>query len=306
MAAPRGRRAAPIKTSENLMAASTQRSSSDTADPSTQRRLEQLSVELISQSRHQARTEFDPAELDELVQSIKEQGLLQPITVRELAPDAYELVAGERRLRATVLAGLSVIDAIVIPFTDSDAVTNELNHSLLGLIENVQRSNLNAVDEARAYQRLINEFNLTQGEAAKAVGKSRSTVTNLMRLLDLQPPVLLMLERGDLTPGHARALLSIDDRDFQVSAAKTVVERQLSVRQVEALVAEYKKRLENLTFIPESVRPEAEMMMERDLQTALGLNVNCTFNDKGKGRVVIQLNSQADYDALLKKLKLAE
>ena len=260
----------------------------------------ELPVDLIDASRYQARSHFDQTELEELATSIRTQGLLQPVTVREIVGSSgsrYELIAGERRLRASILANENTIPALVRETTD-------LEMSTLGLIENIQRSALNVVEEARALQRLQSEFNLTQAEVAESTGKSRPAIANAIRLLSLDPTVLDLLERGDISAGHARALLGIEDSSEQLAIAKTIVERQLNVRQVEALVAEHKRRLALTNAEPErSQRSDNEVKLESGLSEFLGLDVLCKINSKGKGRVVIQFDDEAELEELLKQLQ---
>ena len=259
-----------------------------------------LPVDLIDASRYQARSHFDQTELEELAASIRAQGLLQPVTVREIVGSGgsrYELIAGERRLRATILADKGTIPALIRDTTD-------LEMSTLGLIENIQRSALSVVDEARALQRLQTEFNLTQAEVAESTGKSRPAIANAIRLLSLEPAVLELLEHGDISAGHARALLGIDDPSEQLAIAKTIVERQLNVRQVEALVAEFKRR--QATAAAQADKPQRsdkEVKLETGLSEFLGLDVLCKINSKGKGRVVIQFDDDAELEELLKQLQ---
>jgi len=262
--------------------------------------LTELPVDLIDASRYQARSHFDQTELEELAASIRAQGLLQPVTVREIVGSGgsrYELIAGERRLRAAILAEKSTIPALIRETTD-------LEMSTLGLIENIQRSALGVVDEARALQRLQSEFNLTQAEVAESTGKSRPAIANAIRLLSLDPTVLNLLERGDISAGHARALLGVEDSTQQLAIAKSVVEQQLNVRQVEALVAEHKRRRAKPDAEPETAqRSDHEVKLESGLSEFLGLDVLCKINSKGKGRVVIQFDDEAELAELLKQLQ---
>ncbi|MGB1141627.1 MAG: ParB/RepB/Spo0J family partition protein, partial [Halioglobus sp.] len=190
--------------------------------------LKELPVDLVQRGKYQPRKDIEPESLQELADSIKAQGVMQPIVVRPVSDRKYEIIAGERRWRATQLAGLDVIPAVVRDVSDEAAIA-------MALIENIQREDLNPIEEAVALQRLQQEFDLTQQEVAEAVGKSRSTVANLLRLMSLQEDVRRLVEHGDLEMGHARALLALDGPD-QSQAARQVVGKGLSVRQTEALV----------------------------------------------------------------------
>jgi len=190
--------------------------------------LKQLPVEFLQRGKYQPRRDMDPDALEELAESIRQQGIMQPIIVRTVEEGRYEIIAGERRWRAAQLANLDRVPAIIREVEDDAAVA-------MALIENIQRENLNSMEEAIALQRLQEEFELTQSEVAEAVGKSRSTVTNLLRLINLTEEVKLMLEHGDLEMGHGRAMLSLDP-EVQVQVARQVETKSLSVRQTEALV----------------------------------------------------------------------
>jgi ParB family chromosome partitioning protein len=189
--------------------------------------LQRLRIQDIQPNRFQPRKTFTPVELAELESSLKASGLLQPITVRARSGGGYELVAGERRLRAATNLGWAEIPALIRDFDDQAMLT-------LALVENLQRANLNPLEEAEGYQRLIDEFGLTQQQVADAVGKDRTTITNLLRVLSLPPAILRMVEQGQLTTGHARALLVLKDARRQVELANEIVARGLSVREVEA------------------------------------------------------------------------
>src|SRR5690606_36029186 len=187
-----------------------------------------IPVDLIQRGRYQPRRDMDPAALQELADSIRQQGVMQPVVVRPIAEGRYELIAGERRWRATQIAELDRIPAIIREVPDDAAIA-------MALIENIQRENLNPVEEAFALQRLQDEFGLTQAQVAEAVGKSRTTITNLLRLLGLTEDVRVMLEHGDLEMGHGRAMLTLF-LEQQMQVARMVVAKSLSVRQTEALV----------------------------------------------------------------------
>jgi len=190
--------------------------------------LRHIPIDLIQRGKYQPRMDMHEDALTELAASIKQQGVMQPIVIRPISADRYEIIAGERRWRATQLAGLDSIPAIIKPVSDDAAIA-------MSLIENIQRENLNPIEEAVALKRLQDEFELTQQQVADAVGKSRATVTNLMRLINLSLDARVMLERGDIEMGHARALLALP-QEQQTHAARNVVGGGLSVRQTEALV----------------------------------------------------------------------
>ena len=190
--------------------------------------LREVPIELIQRGRYQPRRDMDPAALQELADSIRQQGVMQPVVVRPISEGRYELIAGERRWRATQMAELDRIPAIIRDVPDEAAIA-------MALIENIQRENLNPIEEAFALQRLQDEFGLTQAQVAEAVGKSRTTITNLLRLSGLSEDVRIMLEHGDLEMGHGRAMLTLPP-ELQMQVAKQVVAKSLSVRQTEALV----------------------------------------------------------------------
>jgi ParB family chromosome partitioning protein len=250
-------------------------------------------VDLIQRGKYQPRKDMEPESLQELADSIRAQGVMQPIVVRPVADSRYEIIAGERRWRATQLAGLDVIPALIRNVPDEAAIA-------MSLIENIQREDLNPIEEAVALQRLQQEFELTQQEVATAVGKSRSTVTNLLRLMTLQEDVRRMLEHGDLEMGHARALLGLDATD-QSQAARTVVSRGLSVRQAEALV----RRLlaaHDQPMEPPQLDPNIRQLQD-DLSQRLGARVVITDNGKGKGKLVLSYNSLDELDGILSHIK---
>ena len=254
--------------------------------------LKNIPVDLIQRGKYQPRTDMHEEALEELAASIEAQGVMQPIVVRPISSDKYEIIAGERRWRATQIAGLDVIPAIVKPVGDEAAIA-------MALIENIQRENLNPIEEAMALKRLQDEFELTQQEVADAVGKSRATVTNLMRLIGLSIDVRRMLEHGDLEMGHARALLSLPDIQ-QSEAARSVVGKGLSVRQTESLV----RRLiadagsNNSTSTSKMVDPDIKNL-EENLAEKLGTKVMIQHTAKGQGKLVVKYNSLDELDGIL-------
>ncbi|WP_067988126.1 ParB/RepB/Spo0J family partition protein [Neptuniibacter pectenicola] len=254
-----------------------------------------LPVDVIQRGRYQPRRDIEPQALEELANSIKAQGVMQPIVVRPIDSDRYEIIAGERRWRATQMAELTEIPAIVRDVPDEAAIA-------MALIENIQRENLNPIEEAISLQRLQDEFELTQQEVADAVGKSRSAVTNLLRLMNLSEEVKKMLEYGDLEMGHARALLALDD-DAQLQIAKEVSGQGLSVRQTEALV---KKIQQGGKPTPEKVKPELDPRLSElagELSIRFATNVAISENAKGKGKITINYDDTETLDAILSLLK---
>ena len=251
--------------------------------------LKNIPIDLIQRGKYQPRTNMHEEALEELAASIRKQGVMQPIVIRPISSEKYEIIAGERRWRASQLAGLDKIPAIIKPVGDEAAIA-------MALIENIQRENLNPIEEAMALKRLQDEFELTQQEVADAVGKSRVTVTNLIRLIGLHTDARCMLERGDLEMGHARALLSLPDVE-QPKTARAVVGRGLSVRQTESLV----RRLlsgEISGKTPKAVDPDIKNL-EETLAGKLGAKVLLQHTAKGKGRLVVKYNSLDELDGIL-------
>lgn len=255
--------------------------------------LRELPVDLVQRGVYQPRRDMDPEALEELAESIRQQGVMQPIIVRPIAESRYEIIAGERRWRATQLAGLDRVPAIIRDVPDEAAVA-------MALIENIQRENLNAMEEAIALQRLQDEFELTQQEVAQAVGKSRSTVTNLLRLIGLSNEVKVMLEHGDLEMGHGRAMLSLSP-ELQLQAANQVVAKSLSVRQTEALV---RKLQEEKDHPKEAKKVDPDIRrLQQDLSERIGAKVAINHTSKGKGKLVIQYGSVDELDGILNHIK---
>lgn len=251
--------------------------------------LRNIPIELIQRGKYQPRTDMHEEALEDLANSIKKQGVMQPIVIRPISSDKYEIIAGERRWRATQIAGLDTIPAIIKPVGDEAAIA-------MSLIENIQRENLNPIEEAMALKRLQDEFELTQQEVADAVGKSRAAVTNLIRLIGLSIDVRKMLEHGDLEMGHARALLSLDDTR-QSETARSVVGRGLSVRQTEALV----RRLmagPAASAASGPIDPDIKNL-EESLAEKLGAKVLIQHTAKGKGKLVLKYNSLDELDGIL-------
>jgi ParB family chromosome partitioning protein len=253
----------------------------------------ELPVELIQRGKYQPRRDMDPEALQELADSIRAQGVMQPIIIRPISDKKYEIIAGERRWRATQLAGLATIPVMVRDVPDETAIA-------MALIENIQREDLNPIEEAASLQRLQQEFELTQQEVATAVGKSRSTVANLLRLMSLQEDVRTLLEHGDLEMGHARALLGLEGVD-QSQAARSVVGKGLSVRQTEALV---RHLLANKDKTPESKLLDPNIrQLQDDLSQKIGAKVQIQHTARGRGKLVLSYNSLDELDGILSHIK---
>ncbi|HCH24560.1 MAG TPA: chromosome partitioning protein ParB [Oceanospirillaceae bacterium] len=253
--------------------------------------LQHLPVEWLQRGVYQPRRDLDPEALEELAASVRQHGIMQPIVVRSIGVNRYEIIAGERRWRAAQLAELPNVPALVKDVPDESAIA-------MALIENIQREDLNAMEEAMALHRLQDEFSLTQQQVADAVGKSRSAIANLLRLLQLQEPVRLMLERGDLEMGHARSLLALE-ADDQQQAAREVVAKGLSVRQTEELVRRSQQPK------AEKAKPSGDadvLRLQEHLSDSLGTKVAIRQNAKGKGQLTIAYASLDQLDGILLRL----
>ncbi len=255
--------------------------------------LKQIPVEFLQRGEYQPRREFNADSLQELADSIASQGLIQPIVVREIAQNKYEIIAGERRWRAVQLAGLDTIPAMVREISDQATIA-------MALIENIQREDLNAIEESQALIRLQDEFKLTQQQVAQAVGKSRSAVTNLMRLATLQPLVQQQLERGDIELGHAKCLLALEG-ETQILAARIVASEGLTVRQTEVLV----KKLQSPDTGKKSIAtPNQDIVnLQTELSEKLGAAVKIQHGSRGSGKLTISYNSVDELDGILGHLK---
>lgn len=253
--------------------------------------LREVPIDLIQRGRYQPRRDMDPAALQELADSIRQQGVMQPVVVRPIAEGRYELIAGERRWRATQMAGLDSIPAIIRDVPDEAAIA-------MALIENIQRENLNPIEEAFALQRLQDEFGLTQAQVAEAVGKSRTTITNLLRLIGLSEDVRIMLEHGDLEMGHGRAMLTLAP-ELQMQVAKQVVAKSLSVRQTEALVRRVQQETPDSKSRKKGVVDPNIRALQEDLAERLGARVLIDHGQRGKGKLVIEYSSLDELDGIL-------
>lgn len=265
----------------------------------TDQQLTKLPIDLLQRGKYQPRVDMRQETLQELADSIRVQGIIQPIVVRPISvtpgqPTQYEIIAGERRWRAAQIAGLHEIPAVVRHVPDEAAVA-------MALIENIQRENLNPLEEAVALDRLIKEFDMTHQDAAEAVGRSRASVSNLLRLLELADEVKQLVEHRELEMGHARALLSIQGRK-QVEIARQVVSKGLSVRETEALV----RRLQQQEAHPAQAAPKADpnvKKLEADLAEKLGAKVEVQHSSKGSGKVIINYHSLDELDGILGHIK---
>lgn len=254
--------------------------------------LKALPIEFLQRGKYQPRKDMNPEKLQELADSIKAQGIVQPIVVRSIDRDRYEIIAGERRWRAAQLAGLQEVPVVIKEIDDRAAMA-------IALIENIQREDLNALEESEALKRLLDEFGLTHQQIADAVGKSRTTVTNLLRLTDLQPEVKLLLAKGSLDMGHARALLSLPDK-LQIVAAKKIVAGGLTARAAEKLVKDM--QLEKTKPVAKKVDSDI-LRLQQELTDKIGATVVINHQkNSGKGKLVISYNSLDELDGVMQRI----
>lgn len=253
--------------------------------------LQNLPIEQLKPGKYQPRKDMSAEALEELSNSIRAQGIIQPIVVRTISEHSFEIIAGERRWRAAQLAEIDTVPCLIKNVADESAVA-------IALIENIQREDLNAMEEAIALQRLLTEFELTHQEVAEAVGKSRTTVTNLLRLNNLNDDVKTLLEHGDIEMGHARALLTLEN-DLQTITARTVVAKELTVRETETLV---KKVLEPEKEKVEKVKDANTVSLEQSLSDRIGSQVSISHNKKGKGKLVISYTNLEELDGIISKI----
>ncbi len=268
----------------------------DNAELDRIRPLKMVPIEFLRPGRFQPRHNFDPVQIQSLVDSVREKGILQPILVRRLPnePNAYEIVAGERRWRAAQVAQLHEVPVTIRDLADREALE-------IALVENIQRENLNAMEEAEGYRRLLEEFQHTQEDLAKAVGKSRSHVANMMRLLSLPNAVRAMVEAGDLSAGHARALIGVDNAE---AIARDVVKQGLNVRQTEKLIQAGRSPAKpaKATPPPPPAKDTNTLALERDLSNLLGLKVSISFRG-GAGELTVHYQTLDQLDDVLRRLK---
>lgn len=259
--------------------------------PADMANLTYLKMDALQPGKYQPRKGMDSHALEELAESIRSQGIIQPIVVRKIGIERFEIVAGERRWRAASLAGLTEIPVIIREIPDNAAIA-------MALIENIQRENLNAIEEASALHRLSQEFSLTHQEIAKIVGKSRATISNLLRLLTLSPEIKLMVEKGELEMGHARAVLALDE-GRQLQVAKQIALKGYSVRDAEL----YIRRLVNLADIPmPKERDETLTKIEKTLSKRLGARVTIKKKDDMKGKLIVHYRNPEQLEAVLNYL----
>jgi len=262
------------------------------ASPGEKQPLQTLPIEYMQRGKYQPRQDINPEKLQELADSIKAQGIIQPVVVRKVAPEKYEIIAGERRWRAAQLAGLQQVPVVIREIEDRAAIA-------IALIENIQREDLNPLEEAEALRRLLDEFGLTHQQVADAVGKSRTTVTNLLRLMDLHPEVKKLLLNNKLEMGHARALLSLDGPK-QIALANKVVKEGLTVRATERLVKEAQEE-------PKIKKPRVidndTLRLQDDLTTKLGAKVVIDHKENGTGKLVIAYSSLEELDGIIGQIR---
>ncbi len=254
--------------------------------------LQHLPIEMIQQSPYQPRQVIEPEALEALANSIRQQGVVQPIVVRKVNGE-YQLIAGERRWRAAQLAGLHDIPAVIKSVSDQEAAA-------IALIENLQREDLNPLEEAHAFSNLIEEFELTHQEVGEVVGRSRAAVSNSLRLLALADPVKEMLNRGQIEMGHARALLALNKTE-QTTCAQAIVRRQLSVRAAETLVKQVQQK--DVTQARPASHPDPDIMrLEQKLSDQMGSNVTIQHSKSGSGRVQIRYANLDEFEGIVEKL----
>lgn len=260
------------------------------SEENNQDTLQKLKLDQLQPGKYQPRTHMDQESLIELAESIKSQGIMQPILARALIAGNYEIIAGERRWRAARLAGLTEVPVLVRVVADEAALA-------MSLIENIQRENLNPLEEATGIQRLINEFDMTHQLAAEAVGRSRSAVSNLLRLLNLAPPVQELLMHNQLDMGHARALLSLPNAG-QITAANEIVGKGLSVREAERLVQRQQR-----PDAKSKPKPDRDILrLQEDLAEKLGAVVTLKAQKKGRGKLIINYDSLEQLDSIIGRL----
>lgn len=287
-----GNQAAQVKVDEKAQQESAEAQSEPTHLDPVGNELKKLPIEWLCPGKYQPRKDMSDEALEELASSIQAQGVIQPIVVRPIAEQQFEIIAGERRWRASQMARLEVVPCLIKDVPDNAAVA-------IALIENIQREDLNAMEEAVALDRLMNEFELTHQQVAEAVGKSRTAVSNLLRLNSLERPVKTMLEHGDLDMGHARALLSLEG-ELQIEGARIVTAKALSVRETEKLVKKLLNPVEKKEQEP--LDPNIETL-QNSLSEKLGANVAIQCNKKGQGKLVINYHNLEQLDGILSRFK---
>jgi ParB family chromosome partitioning protein len=264
----------------------------DVSAKEEKQQIQTLPIEYMQRGKYQPRKDINPEKLQELADSIKAQGIIQPVVVRKIAQEKYEIIAGERRWRAAQLAGLQQVPVVIKEIDDRAAMA-------IALIENIQREDLNPLEEADALKRLLDEFAMTHQQIADAVGKSRTTITNLLRLMELQPEVKKLLANGQLEMGHARALLSLDGIK-QVAAAHKIANEGLTVRAAERLVkdAHAESKIQKVKVIDKDT-----LRLQEDLTAKLGAKVLINHNENGTGKLVIAYSSLEELDGILEQIR---
>lgn len=267
--------------------------------------LANLPLDKVFPNPYQPRTVFDQTALDELKKSILENGLIQPITVRRVSPDRYELISGERRLRACKEIGLKEIPAYIIKVDTKEAML------ALSLIENIQREKLNPIEIAVAYKRLMDECNLSQDEIAIKVGKDRTTITNFVRLLKLPDKVQQSLIENKITTGHARALINIPSEVMQLELLEKIINKNLPVRKIEELVRHYSnirngKHIKKQTQVSQNLASISQKNIGERLQSIMGTKVHCSFKKNGTGEIVIEFYSQDELERLFELFEIID
>lgn len=256
-----------------------------------------VNINFVQANPNQPRKNFDEEKLKELAESIKNYGIIEPLVVRKVGPVHYEIIAGERRLRASKIAGIQEVPVIVKDYSDDE-------RKIVTLLENVQREDLNSVEKAFGYKALIDEFNLTQDEVAEKVGKSRSAIANTLRLLTLDERLLNMIKEGVLTEGHARALIGIDDETFRNKVVKEVIEKKLSVRKIEDMIrleklAQYRKEKENSLNTESFKRIKIQLKdIEKQMKSRLNAALKINAKTENSGVIEIRYDSQEELDRI--------
>ena len=250
-----------------------------------------LPIEFLQRGKYQPRKDMDPEKLKELSDSIAAQGLIQPIVVRKVGAEKYEIIAGERRWRAAQLAELREVPVLIKDIDDRSVMA-------VALIENIQREDLNALEEAEALHRLLDEFELTHQQVAESIGKSRTTVTNLLRLLDLAGDVKTMLSRGQLEMGHARALLGLDESK-QIDIANKAIKQHLTVRAVEKMVRELNE--EKPAAMAKKIDPDT-LRLQRELSERIGAKVEINHQNGGKGKLILSYASLEELEGIISRI----
>ena len=253
--------------------------------------LQKMPLEWMQRGKYQPRKDIDPEKIKELADSIKAQGIIQPIVLRKIGDEKYEIIAGERRWRAAQLAGLHEVPVVVRDIDDSAAVA-------IALIENIQREDLNPLEESEALKRLLDEFELTHQQIADAIGKSRATVSNLLRLMDLHPEVKKLLLAKQLEMGHARALLSLDG-PMQIAAAQKIAKQNLTVRAAEKLVKDLQSKPEQQ--LPKTIDHDT-LRLQESLTAKLGAKVSINHKKNGSGKIVVAYSSLDQLDGIIEQI----